>query len=108
MIHSEPWWVRILERLGLPTFLLLVFLWVGWQVYQDAKIGLAQASDQITEALDEVTTEHALAFLLEHPEMQYMGEPVDLELANGWAYELGYSVRFARREAQGSGASNKP
>lgn len=53
----DPWWVRILERLGLPTFLLLVLLWGGFQLYTDAKAEWSSQSEKVVEQIGVFATE---------------------------------------------------
>jgi len=56
----EPWWVRILERLGLPTFLLLVLIWGGYHVYIDARAEWTQRSSEMQETMSQFTVEQRL------------------------------------------------
>ena len=48
---SEPWWVRVIERLGLPTFLLLVLLFAGWKVYERAEASVTKTTAEIVTEL---------------------------------------------------------
>lgn len=45
---TEPWWYRFLERLGLPTFLLLVLLYFGSDFLEDFRTDLSKGFTDIT------------------------------------------------------------
>ncbi len=54
---QAPWWMYPLERLGVPTFLLLVFLVVGYFTYGDVKEEVRSQNVKLVQVITAVLAE---------------------------------------------------
>ncbi len=54
---GEPWWARLVERLGLPTFLLLLFLFFGYKLVIAADLKWTAHNTALVESINGFTLE---------------------------------------------------